>query len=100
MNVRSSYIPKSRKASEIARLLDRKVKDVRGRYVMNVIDPTPEQARQIAYILDPEYAASEEDRAIAIAQAALDNPAAYGWTIEQSEKYYGEIIAGWWALGR
>lgn len=98
MDIRTSRIT-SRKASAVARVLCLKVRDVRGKYVMSVAQNlTLDQAREIAYILEPERAAQEEERAIRQAEAALDNPG--NLTREQADRNYDRAIAGSWALGQ
>ena len=100
MNIKSAYIS-TRKASEVAKVLGLRYSDVKGRYVSNVAPHiTPGQAAQIAFILYPEQADTAQADALVIAEAALDDPGAYGWTMEQAEKHMADTEAGWWALGR
>jgi len=100
MNVKVAYIPKSKKAREIAKILKCRVKDCAGKYVGNV-EPnlSPEQALKIAYTLFPEAAESDEREALYLAESAVNDPEAFCTTLEKAEQHYDLIARGGWALG-
>jgi hypothetical protein len=100
VNIRTAYIPKSGKATEVARILGLKATQVRGQFVGNVENNlTPEQAAEIAWVLAPERAEAEMDNAIALACNAVDDPAAYGITQEQADRNLKLVLRGSWAMG-
>jgi len=84
MDIRTYYIPKSKRGRKAARLLvewgiiERQA-DALGRYVCNVApNLTFEQARHLAYALDPEAAETAEADAYDRAERILDNPVEWG----------------------
>jgi hypothetical protein len=96
MNINSWYIPKSEKGREVARALGLTYAVTAGRYVCNLpITLDAEQARTVAYILDPEAAQAAEYDAFETARRIDADPASYGIPDEDAPRVAENIRTRW-----
>ncbi len=97
MSIKSWYIPKSKKASEAAKILDLPRKAIAGKYVSNVLagDETPEQLSDLAWALDPEAAAHMREQAHQTADLMRQKPQEYGPDAKEVLKAAQKLFDYW-----
>ena len=102
-HLKARWIPKSEKGRKVARYLraeglEMTDRETCGHYAMNWAcwgELTFEQKRHIAFLLDPEAACAEENRAFELARDIRDNPEAGGILFGDAERGADRAERAW-----